>query len=83
MFSGLLTTLVMGTVFDRAPDASRSRKIGRLVWGLVGALALYNYGALGLPGSTVVAPLGGLAGLVVTVAGGAVGLLLFEAVHRR
>jgi beta-N-acetylhexosaminidase len=83
MFSGLLTTLVMGTVFDRAPDASRSRKIGRLVWGLVGALALYNYVALGLPGSAVVAPLGSLAGLVVTVAGGAVGLLLFEAVHRR
>lgn len=83
MFSGLLTTVVLGVALDRTPSASKSRRVGRLVWGVVGALVAYNYVALGLPGSAVLAPLGSLAGLVVTVAGGALGILAYEAIHRQ
>lgn len=83
MFSGLLTTVVLGVALDRTPDASRSRRVGRLIWGVVGALVAYNYVALGLPGSAIVEPMGSLAGLVVTVAGGSLGLLAYEATHVR
>lgn len=81
MFSGLLTTLVLGIAFNRTVDTSRNRRFGRLLWGMVSALICYNYVALGLPGSSVVEPLGSLSGLVVTILGGAAGLLIFEATH--
>ncbi len=73
LVSGLLATLVLGMAFDRTGDPSRNRRVGRLLWGTVGALLCYNYVALSLPGSALLAPLGSLAALVVTVVGGAAG----------
>lgn len=57
---------------------SLAQQIGRLLWGFTGGLLFYNYYALGMPGSSLFSGLGSLAGLLLIVAGGLGGLLLYR-----
>ena len=57
------------------------QRVGRLLWGLVGGLLLYNYYALEMPGAGLLSGLGSAAGLVLVLLGGAGGLLLYRAMH--
>jgi beta-N-acetylhexosaminidase len=78
MMGGLLATSVFGLVLNRSQRANASSGVGRLLWGLVGALLVYNYFALGLPGAETLARYGSTAALAVTVLGGLAGLLLYR-----
>lgn len=82
LFGGLLATVALGAVVNSAETRAPADRIGRLMWGFVGALIAYIYVLLGLPGSDLVAGLGNLSGLAATLGGGIVGLLLFQIVHR-
>jgi hypothetical protein len=53
------------------------------LWGLVGALLVYNYFALGLPGADILGRYGAMAALAVTLIGGLAGLLLYRPQARR
>jgi len=75
---GLLATAIAGLLFSRRRQASLEHQVGWLLWGLVGALLLYNYFALELPGATTLATMGSWAGLVTTLAGGALGLVAYR-----
>ena len=82
--SGLLLVAALAVVTNRRlPARSPIQQMGRLLWGLVGGLLVYNYYALGLPGASLFEPLGSLAGLVLIVAGGIAGLLLYRPQLRR
>jgi len=59
-----------------------AQRVGRVLWGLTGGLLVYNYYALGLPGAGLFAALGSLAGLILILAGGAGGLLLYRPLNR-
>ena len=77
--TGLLLVAVLAVVTNRRlPARPLIQQMGRLLWGLVGGLLVYNYYALGLPGASLFEPLGSLAGLVLIVAGGIAGLLLYR-----
>jgi hypothetical protein len=62
----------------RLHATSLVQQIGRLLWGFTGGLLLYNYYALGMPGSSLFSGLGSLAGLLLIVTGGVGGLLLYR-----
>ncbi len=82
LFGGLLATVALGAVVNSAETRAPSDRVGRLMWGFVGALVAYIYTMLGLPGSDLFAGLGNLSGLAATVGGGIIGLLLFQLIHR-
>jgi beta-N-acetylhexosaminidase len=69
---GLLATVVAGWVVTR--EYSLSRRVRLLTSGMAGALLLYIYYVLGLPGAAPLSALSGWAGLVTAVAGGMAGL---------
>lgn len=74
--------LVAGLSFLWTPAAAGlPHLIGRLFWGLVGGLLLYIYVALGLPATAVFTRLGSWAGLLTSLLGGLVGLLLYRYRH--
>ena len=76
-FGGLLVTGSVGWATGRNGGSHNLvQRVRLLAWGFLGALLAYNYYALGLPGSGLLAPLGIWAALVVTAAGGAASLLL-------
>ena len=75
---GLLATAGAGLLFSRRRQASLEHQVGWLLWGLVGALLLYNYFAFELPGAATLATMGGWAGLVTTLTGGALGLFAYR-----
>ena len=77
MITGLLVVGTVGVTVGRRQQMTPTRRIGGLFWGLAGSLLLYNYYALGLPGTAVLAPYGSWAGLLTTLFGGAVGFGLF------
>jgi beta-N-acetylhexosaminidase len=83
MIGGLLATGVFGIVLNRSQHASASSGVGRILWGLVGALLVYNYFALGLPGADILGRYGAMAALAVTLIGGLAGLLLYRPQARR
>lgn len=85
IFLGMLLGLaaVVGTnLFFIPKQLDLTRLVGRLMWGLVGALLLYNVYILGLPGTAVFSPFGQWAGLVSTLIGGTIGLLLYTTFTR-
>jgi len=75
---GLLATAGAGLLFSRRRQATLEHQVGWLLWGLVGALLLYNYFAFELPGAAALATMGGWAGLVTTLVGGALGLVAYR-----
>ncbi len=75
MFTGLLVIGTVGTVTNRR-HTTDAQHVGWLFWGMAGGLLLYIYSMLDLPGTAVLAPLGSWAGLISTLAGGAVGFAL-------
>ncbi len=81
VLTGLLGVSIAATLLDRLGDPTPAQRIRRLLWGLVGGLLLYNYYALEMPGAGLLSGLGGLAGLVLVILGGAGGLLLYRALH--
>lgn len=82
LFGGLLATVALGAVVNSAETRLPEDRVGRLLWGVVGALAAYIYTLLGLPGSSLAMELGNLSGLATTIGGGIIGLILFQIVHR-
>lgn len=72
LVSGLVLTAVAGWFATR--DYSVSRRVRLVGSGLAGALLLYNYYALGLPGAGPLSSLAGWGGLITTVVGGLAGL---------
>ncbi|HEX6385175.1 MAG TPA: glycoside hydrolase family 3 N-terminal domain-containing protein [Anaerolineae bacterium] len=75
---GLVAVTSVGLAFSRREGASLEHQVGWLLWGVVGALLVYNYFAFDLPGAAALAALGAWAGLVTTLTGGALGLVAYR-----
>jgi beta-N-acetylhexosaminidase len=75
---GLFVTGGVGYAVARNESNNLNRIVRCVLWGLVGGLVAYNYFALGLPGASWLVALGVWAGLLTTLAGGIVGLLLYR-----
>ena len=83
VMTGLLTIGVVAMVADRRlRTPTLTQRIGRLLWGITGGLLVYNYYALGMPGSDFFTTFGSVAGLVLVTAGGFAGLLLYRPLSR-
>ncbi len=67
-----------GYFLGRNERYSTPRLVRCMLWGLLGALIAYNYYALGLPGTDMLDSLGAWGGLLITLFGGAAGLLLYR-----
>ncbi|MCI0576070.1 MAG: hypothetical protein L0332_10365 [Chloroflexi bacterium] len=67
-----------GYLLGRNGQNNMSQIVRSILWGVVGSLILYNYFALGLPGAAALEQLGGWAGLLTTLAGGVIGLVLYH-----
>ncbi|MGD8858276.1 MAG: glycoside hydrolase family 3 N-terminal domain-containing protein, partial [Chloroflexota bacterium] len=79
---GLVVTGGAGYFLGRDAGGS-AHSIRCILWGLLGALIAYNYFALGLPGASLLSPLQSWGGLLVTLFGGLLGLLLYSRLARR
>jgi beta-N-acetylhexosaminidase len=75
---GLVATGGAGYFLSRSERYNTPGIVRCTLWGLLGALIAYNYFALGLPGTEYLEPLGAWAGLLTTLFGGAIGLLLYH-----
>jgi hypothetical protein len=75
---GLFVTGGVGYAVARNESNNLNRIVRCVLWGLAGGLVAYNYFALGLPGASWLVALGVWAGLLTTLAGGIVGLLLYR-----
>jgi beta-N-acetylhexosaminidase len=80
---GLVATGSAGFLIGRNQGANLAHSIRCVLWGLLGALIVYNYYALKLPGASLLEPLGNWGGLLVTLFGGLLGLLLYRRLGRR
>lgn len=79
IFSGLLMVGILSSYFNRRFQSTTStQRLGRLLWGITGGLLLYNYYALGFPGSVLIAGMGSVAGLLLVIGGGLAGILLYR-----
>ena len=81
LLGGLTAVLATGLFFTHTRAASPVQQLRWLLWGIVGGLVVYNYYALGLPGTAVLLDIGGWAGLLTTLLGGLIGLSIFGARH--
>jgi beta-N-acetylhexosaminidase len=79
---GLVVTGGAGYIMGRNSGYGAARAVRCMLWGLLGALISYNYYALGLPGADWLEPLGTWGGMLVTLFGGVVGLLLYRRLGR-
>jgi beta-N-acetylhexosaminidase len=76
---GLIVTGGTGYFIGRNGNSVQLDQTLRWVlWALAGGLLAYNYFALGLPGAVILTSLGGWAGLIVTLLGGAIGLGIYR-----
>jgi beta-N-acetylhexosaminidase len=75
---GLLLTGTIGLTFSRRQQANLDQQVAWPLWGMVGGLFVYNYFALGLPGTAMLTDLGSWAGLVTTIGGGFAGLVIYR-----
>lgn len=79
---GLLTIGFLALLVNRrAGTTTLSQRLGRLLWGVVGGLLIYNYYALGMPGSALFDSLGSLAGVFLIILGGILGLAVYQPFH--
>lgn len=76
--AGLLVTGGTGYFIGRNGSSHLDKTLRWVLWAFAGGLLAYNYYALGLPGSDLIAGLNGWAGFVMTVLGGAVGLAIYR-----
>jgi beta-N-acetylhexosaminidase len=74
---GLVVTGGAGYFLGR-DQGGGAQAIRCMLWGLLGALIAYNYYALSLPGASFLSPLGTWGGLLITLFGGLLGLLLYR-----
>jgi beta-N-acetylhexosaminidase len=77
--SGLL--IIGGTGYFISRTAGKTRldqTIRWVLWALAGSLLAYNYFALDLPGASSLITLGGWAGFILTIIGGAIGLGVYR-----
>ncbi|MCB8922008.1 MAG: hypothetical protein H6662_10520 [Ardenticatenaceae bacterium] len=81
MLSGLMLIGVFALLWGRHQQTAVSQRINGLLWGIIGGLLAYNYFGLGLPGTAVLQNLNSWAGLLITLFGGAAGLLLRQLVN--
>ncbi len=63
-------------------QARPGHQLGLLLWGVVGALFVYNYLLLQLPGSSFLLSFGSWASLLSTLLGGIIGLAGYQLKHR-
>lgn len=77
MLTGLLVVGAVAIMAGQRQQLAAARRVGALFWGLAGSLLVYNYFALGLPGTAVLTPYGNWAGLLTTLLGGAIGFGFF------
>lgn len=83
VFGGLLAISLLAVMANRRLFApSLTHRLGRLFWGLTGGLLFYNYYALGMPGSSLFTSLGSVAGIILILAGGVAGLILYRPLRR-
>ena len=75
---GLVVTGGAGYMMGKNSNYGLAQVVRCMLWGLMGALVAYNYYALGLPGATWFEPLGNWGGLLITMFGGVIGLLLYR-----
>jgi beta-N-acetylhexosaminidase len=75
---GLVATGGAGFMMGKNSKYGLAQVVRCTLWGLTGALVAYNYYALGLPGATWFEPLGNWGGLLITLFGGAIGLLMYR-----
>ena len=81
MLAMLAGLFVIGTISATVnSSASLTQQIGWLSWGITGGLLIYIYYILELPGTAVLnnLNLGSWAGLLTTVGGGLIGLILYK-----
>ncbi len=83
IFTGLLTITFVAIVANRRlPARSLTQRLGRLLWGITGGLLVYNYYALEMPGSALFSIMGSLAGLILILFGGLIGIMLYRPAQR-
>jgi hypothetical protein len=82
VMTGLTAIAAVGIITGRRLQMPLPQNIGWPLWGVIGSLLAYNYYALGLPGTDSLAQLHTWAGLVTTLGGGLLGLLLYGWFHR-
>jgi len=78
---GLILTGGAGFAAARNETKDLSNIIRFMLWGMIGALLVYIYFALGFPGSDWFRQLGSWAAFLLTLFGGFVGLLLYRVSH--
>lgn len=77
MTLGVMLTAVAGVLISRYEAGTSARHVAWMLWGIVGALLLYIYYMLELPGTAVLQSIGSWAGLITTTAGGTLGLAAY------
>ncbi len=77
MFTGLVIIVAAALLFG-SEDLSSADRAGALLWSIIGALLLYLYYTLELPGSDYLGDLGNWAGLATTLLGGAAGWVVYQ-----
>ncbi|PID85799.1 MAG: hypothetical protein CSB13_06265 [Chloroflexi bacterium] len=83
LVAGLVVVIIAGYFLSSRAHAQVTQQVSWMLWGIIGALLGYNYVALGLPGTAVLANLGAWGGLLITLTGGALGLGLYPATHQQ
>jgi len=74
---GLTVVGILGYALGLRYQMNLTWQVGWVLWGLAGALLIYIYYALGLPGTAVFASFGVWAGLITTILGGVIGLFTY------
>ena len=80
MIAGI-SGIAIFTVYIGRRTGSIEENIAWPFWGIAGGLILYNYYALGLPGTAVIEGFGSWAGLLTTIIGGVAGMLIYRLSH--
>lgn len=75
---GLIVTSSAGVAVGRNENGGLSKTLRCVLWGLIGGLVFYIYFSLDLPGFAWLDQLGYWAGLITTVTGGLIGLVVYR-----
>ncbi|MCP4358160.1 MAG: glycoside hydrolase family 3 protein [Chloroflexi bacterium] len=76
--TALFTIMGIALLVGNQRDMGLEYRLGWPLWGVMGGLFFYIYYALGLPGTAVLQNLGIWAGLLTTLTGGLLGLLIYR-----